>query len=173
MLFVERNPGLFPRRESLYRAYRAAKSQVTSTCLVRHLPLKCHSIEGGTRFHIRKASMSWSPLTESNRRPSPYHGPPRRSRTGHTGPDQPGAGSRSQPPAGASPREPRDAPQSAPRGHPGGQDLDRLCWQPGQQHPTTGTPPIRAHILVGRHSYHALCLPHDRTQALDLGAPRR
>ena len=46
-------------------------------CLARHLPLKCHSIEGGTRFHIRKAFMTWSPLTcpltESNRRPSPYH----------------------------------------------------------------------------------------------------
>ena len=47
--------------------------QVTTTCLVRHLPLKYHSIDGGTRFHIRKLLMTWSPLTESNRRPSPYH----------------------------------------------------------------------------------------------------
>jgi hypothetical protein len=37
------------------------------------LPLKCHSPEGSTRFHIRKAFTTWSPLTESNRRPSPYH----------------------------------------------------------------------------------------------------
>jgi len=28
------------------------------------------------RSHTRKSSLSWSPLTESNRRPSPYHGPP-------------------------------------------------------------------------------------------------
>jgi hypothetical protein len=44
----------------------------------KHLPaecltLKCHSIEGGARFHIRKTLTTWSPLTESNRRPSPYH----------------------------------------------------------------------------------------------------
>ena len=64
----------FPRWESLYRADRAANSQITSACLTRHLTLKCHSIEGGTRFHIRKTLTTWSPLTESNRRPSPYHG---------------------------------------------------------------------------------------------------
>jgi hypothetical protein len=28
------------------------------------------------RSHTRKSSLSWSPLTESNRRPSPYHGSP-------------------------------------------------------------------------------------------------
>ena len=65
--------GLFPRRESPYRAYREANSQVTSSCVARHLPLKCHSPEGGTRFHVRKTLTTWSPLTESNRRPSPYH----------------------------------------------------------------------------------------------------
>jgi len=64
---------LFPRWESLYRAYRAANSQVTNSCMAGHLTLKCHSTEGGTRFHIRKSSTTWSPLTESNRRPSPYH----------------------------------------------------------------------------------------------------
>src|ERR1039458_3630221 len=65
---------LFPRWELLYRAYRAANSQVTNSCMAGHLTLKCHSIEEGTRFHIRKNSTTWSPLTESNRRPSPYHG---------------------------------------------------------------------------------------------------
>jgi hypothetical protein len=52
---------LFPRRESLHRAYRTANSQVTSTRLVRHLPLKCHSIERGTRFHIRKSAHNLEP----------------------------------------------------------------------------------------------------------------
>ena len=28
----------------------------------------------GTQFYVRKKSMTWSPLKESNRRPSPYHG---------------------------------------------------------------------------------------------------
>ena len=64
---------LCPARESLYRACRTANSLVTSSRIARHLPLKCHSIEGGTRFHIRKKLITWSPLTESNRRPSPYH----------------------------------------------------------------------------------------------------
>ena len=74
---VERNPGPVPQTGIAVPAYRAANSQVTSTCLARHLPLKCHSIEGGTQFHIRKTLITWSPLTESNRRPSPYHEPPR------------------------------------------------------------------------------------------------
>jgi hypothetical protein len=38
----------------------------------------CHSSAtrgwSGTRFYTRKTAASWSPLTESNRRPSPYHG---------------------------------------------------------------------------------------------------
>ena len=41
--FVERNLGPVPEWESLYRAYRAANSQVTSPCTALHLPLKCHS----------------------------------------------------------------------------------------------------------------------------------
>jgi hypothetical protein len=49
------------------------KRLVTSTRPAKGLPLKCHSPETGTRFHIRKVPISWSPLTESNRRPSPYH----------------------------------------------------------------------------------------------------
>jgi hypothetical protein len=35
---------------------------------------KCHSSRSGTRFYARKIVTTWSPLTESNRRPSPYHG---------------------------------------------------------------------------------------------------
>jgi hypothetical protein len=27
-----------------------------------------------SRFHVRIRPLTWSPLTESNRRPSPYHG---------------------------------------------------------------------------------------------------
>ena len=34
---------------------------------------KCHPQRWGARFYIRKVLITWSPLTESNRRPSPYH----------------------------------------------------------------------------------------------------
>ncbi len=73
--FAEPNPEPVPQTGTAVPGLPWVNSQVASTCLVRHLPLKCHSIEGGTRFHIRKMFMTWSPLTESNRRPSPYHGP--------------------------------------------------------------------------------------------------
>jgi len=73
MLIVERNPGPVPQTGTAVPGLPWVNSQVTSTRLVRHLPLKCHSIEGGTRLHIRKTLPTWSPLTESNRRPSPYH----------------------------------------------------------------------------------------------------
>ena len=33
----------------------------------------CHPQRGGARFYIRNTLTSWSPLTESNPRPSPYH----------------------------------------------------------------------------------------------------
>ena len=55
------------------RGHRAANRLVTSTSPANDLPLKCHSPEGGTRFQVRKTLTTWSPLTESNRRPSPYH----------------------------------------------------------------------------------------------------
>ena len=67
---------LFHEQEPLYADLRAAIRLVTSTCPALLLPLECHSPEGGTRFWIRKMPLDWSPLTESNRRPSPYHGPP-------------------------------------------------------------------------------------------------
>ena len=68
-----RNRGPVPRTGVAGPGLPAAKSQATGTCLAWRLPLKCHSPEGGTRFHIRKVLTTWSPLTESNRRPSPYH----------------------------------------------------------------------------------------------------
>ena len=92
--FVERNLGPVPEMGTAVPGLPWVNSQVTSTCLVRHLPLKCHSIEGGTRLHIRKAFMTWSPLTESNRRPSPYHGSPAGSVTAGRAPDQHGRGHR-------------------------------------------------------------------------------
>ena len=55
------------------RAHPAANRLVRSTRPTRRLPLKCHSPEGGTRFQVRKKLTTRSPLTESNRRPSPYH----------------------------------------------------------------------------------------------------
>jgi hypothetical protein len=67
------NPGPLPRSGNALCARRAGKRLVKSTCSIWRMPLKCHSPEGGTRFHIRKNFIPWSPLTESNRRPSPYH----------------------------------------------------------------------------------------------------
>ena len=74
--YVNWNRGPVPRQESLDQTSPAAKSHATSTCLQWRLPLKCHSAEEGTRFCVRKVAISRSPLTESNRRPSPYHVPP-------------------------------------------------------------------------------------------------
>ena len=67
------NPGPLPRSGNALCARRAAKRLVKSTCSMWRMPLKCHSPEGGTRLYIRKNFILWSPLTESNRRPSPYH----------------------------------------------------------------------------------------------------
>jgi len=51
-----------------------ATPQVTGA----HSRSNCHSIdtqpEATARFRVRITQASWSPLTESNRRPSPYHG---------------------------------------------------------------------------------------------------
>jgi hypothetical protein len=44
------------------------------------------TIRIGSNFEIM--SLSWSPLTESNRRPSPYHGRLASSATWHFVPDQ-------------------------------------------------------------------------------------
>jgi hypothetical protein len=67
------NPGPLPQVGVALLDQPPANRLVTSTRLARCLPLKCHSPEGGTRFHVRKKLTTWSPLTESNRRPSPYH----------------------------------------------------------------------------------------------------
>ena len=67
------NPGPVPQTRVAPRGRHSANRLVTSTRPVKRLPLKCHSPEGGTRFHVRKTFLTWSPLTESNRRPSPYH----------------------------------------------------------------------------------------------------
>jgi hypothetical protein len=62
---------LFLKQEPLYAP--TSKHLVTSTCSI----WRCHSNatrrERGTRFQIRKTFIRWSPLTESSRRPSPYH----------------------------------------------------------------------------------------------------
>ena len=65
---------LLPYQESLYEPHCAAKHLLTNFRLLQGMPLKCHSSKPGTRFCIREMVITWSPLTESNRRPSPYHG---------------------------------------------------------------------------------------------------
>jgi hypothetical protein len=74
--FLDDMPGGSVRRrrtESYYRRREGRRCLGTSRCdcrppepqhLVSHLILK---------LRIRKTSLSWSPVTESNRRPSPYH----------------------------------------------------------------------------------------------------
>jgi hypothetical protein len=66
---------LFPKQEPLYILIDTLRDQESKPSASVGV---CHSNatlpERGTRFHVRKMPMSWSPLTESNRRPSPYHG---------------------------------------------------------------------------------------------------
>ena len=68
--------GQSARRESLDKSPGRQGSQAGGTCLALRLPLKCHSPKPGARFCIREMAIKVEPLTESNRRPSPYHGPP-------------------------------------------------------------------------------------------------
>jgi hypothetical protein len=83
------NPGPVPQMGIAVPRLPCSKLPGHELCMAGHLTLKCHSIEGGTQFHIRKSSTTWSPLTESNRRPSPYHGPPGSLCNAHIGPDRP------------------------------------------------------------------------------------
>jgi hypothetical protein len=65
----------YPRRKrSAACASGSSEMPGSGHLLAELLPLKCHSLEGGIRFYIRKSFTTLSPLTESNRRPSPYHG---------------------------------------------------------------------------------------------------
>ena len=71
---------LFPAPETLYGARppeTAAAHIAASLCQVPPHRCECHSsatrARVSTLFYIRKNSITWSPLTESNRRPSPYH----------------------------------------------------------------------------------------------------
>ena len=73
-LLRERNRRPSPLPRVALRAHCAAKHLVTNFRLLQGMPLKCHSSKPGTRFCIREMAITWSPLTESNRRPSPYHG---------------------------------------------------------------------------------------------------
>ena len=56
------NPGPVPQTRVAPRGRHSANRLVTSTRPVKRLPLKCHSPEGGTRFHVRKTFLTWSPL---------------------------------------------------------------------------------------------------------------
>jgi len=107
---------LLPHQKSLYASHRAAKYLVTAFRLLQGMTLKCHSAKSGTRFCVREIAITWSPLTESNRRPSPYHGPPVGPCRRRIGPHQ---GGHQLPRAQASTREPALAafcPLNCPRG---------------------------------------------------------
>jgi hypothetical protein len=64
---------LFPGQESLDQVSPRSKvpgrRHMPRVALATQMPLNRMSI----RFHVRKRLTTWSPLTESNRRPSPYH----------------------------------------------------------------------------------------------------
>jgi hypothetical protein len=77
------------RKRSAVRASLSGEMPGSRFLASDGVPLKCHSCEEGMRFYIRKSAATWSPLTESNRRPSPYHGSPAGSATAGRAPDQP------------------------------------------------------------------------------------
>ena len=60
---------LFPEQETLYAPHRPVKYQVVSFCFIACVTRR----KVRYRFYIRESPLTWNPLTESNRRPSPYH----------------------------------------------------------------------------------------------------
>jgi hypothetical protein len=66
---------LLPHREPPRRS-ATGRTPDQKRLLDATLPLDCHSSDERTQFCVRRTPTTWSPLTESNRRPSPYH--PRR-----------------------------------------------------------------------------------------------
>jgi hypothetical protein len=64
---------LFPEQETLYAPHRPVKCQVVSFCFIASATQVPLVGGGGTQLYVLKITLTWSPLTESNRRPSPYH----------------------------------------------------------------------------------------------------
>ena len=67
-----RPPGPYPRRgDALCNVREAPESETFSiACATQNATRR----KIGIKFYIRKIAITWSPLTESNRRPSPHHG---------------------------------------------------------------------------------------------------
>jgi hypothetical protein len=70
---ARRIPGGRHRPRLQVSTYRCGRESQNATKLPLNLPPE----QGGLRFCVRNKPLSWSPLMESNRRPSPYHGHPR------------------------------------------------------------------------------------------------
>src|SRR6266851_3449272 len=71
-------PELHRRRilasEPLACPAQLASAQLMPRCQSRTAPEGAPGGTGGHRINVRILLSTWSPLTESNRRPSPYHG---------------------------------------------------------------------------------------------------
>ena len=70
-----RDPGRADTRPTRHRP-RALPDVGESHRILRNCPPICPSEQRSPRFRVRNKPLTWSPLTESNRRPSPYHRSP-------------------------------------------------------------------------------------------------